>query len=263
LEEKLKQPKPLSENPGCLSLFKPRRKQDNSINEGPTDPGFSFPYSINDHFLTNAELSFYLQAREVLSDRYILCPKVSIAELLSITEKNDRANQAAFNRISRKRVDFVVCEAEAMKVLYAIELDDSTHDNPDRQERDDFVNKAFKAANLPLLRVDCKRAYSYQEMIEILFTPLQPKKAVAPVAQQSPAEAPVRSNTVVSSTRKSASTPPPLPGGKESPIPEICPKCGAPMKKVTVKTGAHAGDIYSVCSNYPKCQSFYPTGERA
>jgi hypothetical protein len=262
VEEQLKQSKSLNENPGCLSLFKPRQKDKSSITEASVEPGFSFPYAVNDHFLTNAELSFYLQAREVLSDKYILCPKVSIAEILNITEKDYRASQTAFNKISRKRVDFVVCEAEAMKVLYAIELDDSSHDSPSRQERDDFVNKAFEAADLPLLHVDCKRAYSYQDMIGILFAPLQPKKAT-PVTQQTPAAGPVASSAFVSSPQKRAATPPPLPVKKESTINVICPKCGAPMKKVIVKAGAHAGDEYSVCSNYPQCQSFYPTGKGA
>ena len=57
----------------------------------------------------------------------------------------------AFSRINGKSVDFLIC-TNNMKPLIAIELDDNTHDRPDRQKRDIFVNSIISNANMPLLR---------------------------------------------------------------------------------------------------------------
>lgn len=57
----------------------------------------------------------------------------------------------AFSRINGKSVDFLICTND-MKPLIAIELDDNTHDRPDRQKRDIFVNSIISDANMPLLR---------------------------------------------------------------------------------------------------------------
>ena len=40
-----------------------------------------------------------------------------------------------------------------LKVKLIIELDDSTHDRPDRQTRDDFVDRVFQQIKVKLLHV--------------------------------------------------------------------------------------------------------------
>ena len=59
--------------------------------------------------------------------------------------------KAAFSRINGKSVDFLICNNE-MKPLFAVELDDSTHNRLERQKRDIFVNSIMNNANMPLLR---------------------------------------------------------------------------------------------------------------
>jgi very-short-patch-repair endonuclease len=227
----LKQSKPLSENPGCLSLFSGKRKAKRK------DAG-ALPYQINDKFVTPAELSFYLQACEVLEGKYVICPKVALGELVSVI--SSRQNQMARNQISQKSVDFVVCDAATMKPIYAIELDDASHDRKDRQDRDKFVNQVFQSIGLPLLRMNCQSGYSHQEMVEFLLAPLQQgylpqgySRSVAAQSQAQPQERRV-----------------------------VCPNCGSGMKKVVVTAGVHIGEYYWKCTQYPKCPTFYPAGER-
>ena len=45
-----------------------------------------------------------------------------------------------------------------------IELDDSSHQESKRQERDKFVNEVFRQAGLPLLRVKARSSYSTGEL---------------------------------------------------------------------------------------------------
>lgn len=212
----------LSNNPGCLGALFGKHKQKAS----------SFPYQISSKFVSPAELSFYLQAYEILNGRYTICPKVALSELLAVKAKG-KSWRSAFNKISQKSVDFVVCETQTMKPLYAIELDDASHDRPDRQKRDDFMDRAFAAAGLALLHVDCKRGYSHEEMVETLLMPLQKRN-----------------------------TPPALPVAAPRTATPTCPTCGAPMRKVAASDGPHAGEYYWRCTKYPQCQTFFPAGER-
>jgi hypothetical protein len=138
-------------------------------------------------------------------------------------------------------VDFVVCDAETMQPVYAIELDDASHERQDRADRDDFVNKVFRKAGLPLLRADCKQGYSHQEMVELLLAPFQ-------------------QNFSSRADQQGGNNGNPS-GDTASDGQVICSNCGAPMRKKAATAGAHAGEYYWVCSQYPKCSNFYPAGE--
>ena len=236
----------LNDNPGCLSLFNPSKKKKNSASTSSGEQTSSL-YSLNESFLTPAEMSFFDQAGEVLSDQYVICPKVALPEMIKVVASDPSQRQSAQNRIFQKRVDFVVCAADTMKMLFAIELDDISHAQPERQARDQFMDRLFASIGLPLIHVTYRPDYSHQELIEILFAPLQPKKS-APALQ--PAQ-----------TSTGRPVPPPLPKKSAEAAEVRCPKCGAPMKKRSATQGVHQGQVYSVCSNYPQCPTFYPSGE--
>lgn len=53
-------------------------------------------------------------------------------------------------KIQSKHVDFVLCNTE-LKAQHVIELDDATHDRPDRIERDRFVDSALEMAGYNVL----------------------------------------------------------------------------------------------------------------
>jgi len=70
----------------------------------------------------------------------IICPKVRLADLIEPKPESNRSIwQKRFNMICSKHVDFVLCN-EDMSVIAIIELDDSSHNRPDRQARDRFVD---------------------------------------------------------------------------------------------------------------------------
>ena len=86
------------------------------------------------------------------ADRYgfLICPKVGLKDLMSVT--GTRHYMRHFRLIAQKHVDFVICDSD-LHVLFAIELDDSSHDTKEAQRRDRFKNKAFRAAHIPLIRI--------------------------------------------------------------------------------------------------------------
>ena len=55
----------------------------------------------------------------------------------------------------------------------AIELDDVSHERPERIERDKFVNRAFESADMPLLRIPVEPSYRAREIRELIEDALE------------------------------------------------------------------------------------------
>jgi hypothetical protein len=109
-----------------------------------------YPYQARP-LLTKREYQFYRMLRRETDRRGLLvCPKVGVKDLLAVSVKKDYMKY--FHKISQKHVDFVICD-QSLNVLFALELDDSSHDTKNAMSRDLFKDKAFKAAHIPLKRI--------------------------------------------------------------------------------------------------------------
>src|SRR5207245_3737724 len=109
-------------------------------------------------FLSAAERSFFGVLVQAVSDEYLVFAKVRVADLLRV-RPGEREPQAHLNRIIAKHVDFVLCDRESIAPVLAIELDDSSHSERNRPERDKFLDDAFSGAELSLVRVPARRTY--------------------------------------------------------------------------------------------------------
>jgi hypothetical protein len=123
-----------------------------------------------------------------------------------------------------------------MQPLLAIELDDSSHNRPEREDADEFLDAAFDAAALPLVRVPARHSYTRDEVlsgirhiVEEVYRPREtaPKSRPAEPAQQTD---------------------------------PICPRCGIPMVLRTASKGRAKGTKFYGCVNYPKCTQVMPLG---
>jgi hypothetical protein len=65
------------------------------------------------------------------------------------------------NQIKSRHVDFVLCNAETMRPLLAIELDNSSHHRYDRMERDRMVDRIFRDAGLSILHIRAGYQYDF------------------------------------------------------------------------------------------------------
>lgn len=113
--------------------------------------------------LSRAERTFFEVLCRAAGDRFYVCPKVRLADVVSVPAGAYRW-QARFNRIAMKHLDFVLCSRSSLSPLLAVELDDCSHERPDRRARDEFVNAALQAAGLPLERVPVRRGYTTSEL---------------------------------------------------------------------------------------------------
>ena len=93
--------------------------------------------------------------------------KVRMGDIITCTDAEWRAGWGP--KISAKHIDFVLINTITTEIIAGIELDDSTHrTNRDRIERDIFVNKAFKVAEIPLLRIPVQKFYDQGTLSDLL-----------------------------------------------------------------------------------------------
>ena len=148
------------ERRGCLSVFFPRRSEtaETVAHRASAEklPGI-YPYRPRKSVLSPAELVFYNVVRAATNSRYVILLKIRILDLCEIT--NREVNQAAFNRISSKHIDFVLCDPVSLAPVVAIELDDSSHYARDRAQRDHFVDEVFRTIGVALIRHRVQPAY--------------------------------------------------------------------------------------------------------
>ena len=57
-------------------------------------------------------------------------------------------------------MDFVLYHPQTVAPALVIELDDASHQLPERQERDIFLNEVLRVAWIPLLRVPVRKSFS-------------------------------------------------------------------------------------------------------
>lgn len=133
----------------------------------------NLPYSKRQYLFSKAERSFFEVLHRVASPRFHVFAKVRVVDLLMVKGSPPSATGSHRNRILSKHVDFVLCDRELVSPKIAIELDDASHNRPDRQVRDAFLARAFRAAGLPLLRVSAAKSYDTRVLQRLLDEVLQ------------------------------------------------------------------------------------------
>lgn len=222
-----------------LVLLKP------NFRSGPS----SFPYSLNKSLFTPAERSFLGVIDQALGSRYRIMGKVRIADIVSVeTQKDARHRQAAFNRISAKHLDFVLCDKEEFSIVAVIELDDRSHSQTQRRQRDEFVAGVCKAASLTLIRMPARHAYTQSDVQRLVVKVLEPTKQ--DTQRQAP-QPPVNPYTGRAAEPADGSATPPT----EKPD---CPKCAGNMVRRRFKKGERVGEVFWGCRLYPSCRGTIP-----
>lgn len=114
--------------------------------------------------LTDDEQKLFIRLMEALPINVILA-QVSMQALIGIKPNPNERTQR--NKIDRKYVDFVICRPD-FSVEAVIELDDSTHERPDRKKSDAVKDVAFSAVNCPLIRFHVRHMPSVEEIREAI-----------------------------------------------------------------------------------------------
>lgn len=122
--------------------------------------------------LTNVEL----QALKLMQDlsptkQYAIFPQVHVLQIFDIDSAalenlfnsnyvlsayhdgiSGQVKRAWNYEMGWKSIDFLLCDNNTTRVLFGIEIDDPSHDEPERQASDLVKNILFASASIPLLR---------------------------------------------------------------------------------------------------------------
>ncbi len=171
---------------------------------------------------TPAERSFLGILNLACDDKAVVFGKVRIADILKPQKGLNRSQwQIAFNKISSKHFDFVICNLDDLSILSVIELDDSSHNKKSAIKRDELVELACKNASLKLHRFKASAAYNVNEIRDTIFATITPPE--------------IEPNEVTSNTQK-------------------CPKCTSDLIIKTAQKGKNKGNQFLACTGFPKCR---------
>ncbi|MBV9391236.1 MAG: DUF2726 domain-containing protein [Verrucomicrobia bacterium] len=115
--------------------------------------------------LTPAEQRFYETLDQAVDGQYHILSKVRIADMFELQSSSGSARQRLFWSIACKHIDFLLVEHQNFRPVAGLELDDNTHQRPDRRNRDQLLDELFAQANIPLLRFRIERAYREKDVL--------------------------------------------------------------------------------------------------
>lgn len=148
----------------ALIFFKKLAAQSNDSSDN------TLGYRQKETLFTEAERSFLGVLDQCIDpQQHRIFGKVRVADIVEPNPTKNRSDWSrAFSKIKAKHFDYVICTADTLKPVCAIELDDKSHSQKKRQQRDQLLESVCQDANLPLIRVPAKRSYKLEEVKAVL-----------------------------------------------------------------------------------------------
>ena len=111
-----------------------------------SETGFDkYLYESKKVLISHSEQSYYNAIIAALPKEYHVFPQVNLASFIIKTDDSPFHNELFRN------VDFLITNA-SYKPLFVVEINDQTHLNKDRQERDEKVRNICEEAGIPILK---------------------------------------------------------------------------------------------------------------
>lgn len=103
------------------------------------------------YLLTKNEYQEYKKLKHFASIKgLIVCPKVRLLDLIE-PRRGAPKHKTLLYKIQSKHVDFVICD-QNLYIKAILELDDNSHDQTDRQTRDNFVDLILQDVGYTVIR---------------------------------------------------------------------------------------------------------------
>jgi hypothetical protein len=188
-----------------------------------------YPYQRADALFSPAERSFYGVLQRAVEKNIIIFGKVRVADVVKPRKDISRGDwQKAFNKISGKHFDFLLCSTDRLSVICAIELNDRSHRSEKRKQRDDFLRGVCEVAKIPLIQIPSNSSYVIDDVKQLIAAQMNVKEP--------------RIQSEKGATQKPESSK------------KVCPKCSSNMVVRVAKKGKNAGKQFWACGSYPKCR---------
>src|ERR1700733_7670862 len=126
-----------------------------------------FQYARKDFIMTRAEHECYDALVAEMGTDYFFFPQIHLDAI--VQPKDTRKDRLyAFRHINQKSLDFIACDKKYIRPLFAIELDDKTHSQPKRIERDIEVERILHGAGIPLIRIENRGRFDPKELAQLV-----------------------------------------------------------------------------------------------
>lgn len=118
-------------------------------------------YRAKRYIITLNELKFYNVLIEIAKElNLVLFTQFSLYNILQTKDcLNYRTKTIFFNKIAAKSIDFVLVDKYNCRIKLCIELDDNTHKQEKRIQRDKFINKLFSDLEIDFIRFKVSNYY--------------------------------------------------------------------------------------------------------
>lgn len=125
-----------------------------------SDKDRKLPEFYRKSLLSEIEQILYHRLVKAFPDKLILA-QVQVSQIVRI--QKGPLWQSWFNKISRKSVDFLICQKD-FSIIAAIELDDSSHDTEERKAKDADKDTALKRAGIRIIRCRTRQLPDLREI---------------------------------------------------------------------------------------------------
>ena len=133
----------------------------------------SYEYVPQYALFSDGELAFLEVLRAVVPKTHTIMGKVRFADIVTpAPHYKGKEYMSAFNSISSKHVDFVLCERVTYRIDAILELDDKSHTLAKREKRDAFLDKVLPDAGIPVVHFKASAHYDHQQIREAITTVL-------------------------------------------------------------------------------------------
>lgn len=175
----------------CKYAFKgDKKKQKETVEQNTTEEQeemplgkVAYPYKLVKRIFTPKEGYFYRDVRPIADKLGLLVfTKMRLADLLEVP-KGQQDYMKWFNRIKAKHIDFILVDRD-YHIRLLVEVDDPSHNRPDRQARDEEVDEIFRQQGMEVLHL---RAWGKQygaEDLETIITNALNVQKTAPGSEQ-------------------------------------------------------------------------------
>lgn len=103
------------------------------------------------YLLTKNEWHEHKKLQKLAAEKgLVVCPKVRLLDIIE-PRKGEKDYKTLFYKVQAKHVDFLICD-QSMHIKAVLELDDSSHNQKDRQDRDTFVDQILTSVGYKVIR---------------------------------------------------------------------------------------------------------------
>lgn len=128
-------------------------------------------YYLKNSIVTPVEKWMYNIIKDELTEEYFVAPKVGIKDFVGVKKGNNYMKY--FGHIAQRHIDFLVCKKETLSPAFGIEIDDTSHEQQNRKDRDQENDLIYNAIGIKVLHMPTKvKEEELRDIIKNAITPV-------------------------------------------------------------------------------------------